>query len=70
MNIYHEAYIPALRRGVCVTRPPAPTPVCRGVPGTMTFEAEPLESLLARASSCRFFAVLHGDKQLETVEHH
>lgn len=36
----------------------------------MTFEAEPLESLLARASSCRFFAVLHGDQQLETVEHH
>lgn len=24
----------------------------------MTFEAEPLESWLARASSCRFFAVL------------
>ena len=59
-RLSEKDYIPALRRGVWVTRPPAPTPAFRGVPGTMTFEADPLESLLARASSCRLLAVLHA----------
>jgi len=51
-------YSPTLRRGVCVTREPAPIPACLGVPGTMIFELLPLEVLMASASSVVFFAVL------------
>ena len=50
--------IPTRRRGVCVTRDPAPTPVCRGVPGTITLALDPVAALTASASSFAFFAVL------------
>ena len=49
--------MPTRRRGVAFTRAPAPTPVCRGVPGTMIFELPPAD-LAASASSCAFFALL------------
>ena len=46
-----------------MTRAPAPTPVCRGVPGTMIFFELPLDVCAARASSCALFALLSRKKR-------
>lgn len=53
-------YSPTLLLGVCVTREPAPMPECLGVPGTMIFEALPLDVLMTSASSAACFAVLRN----------
>ena len=49
--------MPTRRRGVAFTRAPAPTPVCRGVPGTMIFELPPAD--LAASAFTITIAVQH-----------
>lgn len=62
--------IPTRRLGVAVIRAPAPIPVCRGVPGTITLELLPLDALAACAFSSACFALLFREQSVTIRSRH